>query len=84
MITPNITGMSPRSLHAYEGLQYYNKMPDKIKKYYSLKSSPMMFNFYLATISALSLPTMLAAPPLPRDPLVGGKRKREDLQPPLS
>jgi hypothetical protein len=30
MITPNVTGMSPRNLHAYEGLQYYNKMPDKI------------------------------------------------------
>ncbi len=32
MITPNVTGMSLRSLHAYEGLQYYNKMPDKNKK----------------------------------------------------
>ena len=33
MITPNVTGMSQRKLHAYEGLQYYIKMPDKIKKY---------------------------------------------------
>ena len=41
-----------------------------------------MFNIYQATISGLSLPTMLA-PPLPlRDPLVSGKRRREDLLPP--
>ncbi len=82
MITPNVTGMSPRNLHAYKELQYYNKMPDKIKKYYSLKFSPTMFNLYLATISGLSLPSMLALPPPPRDPSVGSKRWREDLLPP--
>ena len=54
-------------------------MPDKIKKYFSLKFSPTMFNIYQATISGLSLPTMLT-PPLPLwDPLVSGKRRREDL-----
>ncbi len=87
MITPNITGKSPRNLHAYKGLQYYNKMPDKnikVRYYYSLKLSPTMFNFYLATIAGLSLPTMLAPPPPPRDPLVGGKRRREYLPPPPS
>ncbi len=26
-LTPNVTGMSPRNLHSYEGLQYCNKMP---------------------------------------------------------
>ena len=73
MITPNITGMSPHSLHAYKGLQYYNKMPDKTK------------SFYLCTVCVLSsLPTMLGVPPpLPlRGPLVGGKRRRGDRLPP--
>jgi hypothetical protein len=53
----------------------------------SLKFSPTMFYFYLATISGLSLPTMLAPPPPPpppRDPSVGGKRRREDLPTPPS
>ncbi len=65
MITPNVTGMSPRNVHAYTGLQYYNKMPEKIKKV--LQSPPTMFNFYLTTVLGLSsLPTMLALPlPLP-------------------
>jgi hypothetical protein len=42
MITPNVTGMSLCSPHAYKGLQYYNKMPDKNKKvviYYCIAHS---------------------------------------------
>jgi hypothetical protein len=36
MITPNVTGMPLRSLHAYEGFQFHNKVPEKIKKLLSI------------------------------------------------
>ncbi len=53
MITPNVTGMSPRNLHAYKGLQYYNKMPDKIKKFSKARSDTRFFgiNFMVLFLS---------------------------------